>query len=178
MHTNAAAPAAPPAVPDASPEKLALTSCQKRTASKNKRRADVLNRILLRLAPPPPVEHLTSAHAPIGAVLASLRGRPSASAKPRPEVSIAWMELPPSLHMMHNASRKGRPRKKRASDAVRVERKQRQCDAFAAAIAALCLPDGAVVVDFGSGSCGLTLPLAFARPAVHCATLRYAISDK
>ena len=36
----------------------------------------------------------------------------------------------------------------------------------------LGLPDGAVVVDFGSGSCGLTLPLAFAFP-----TLRFVAVD-
>ena len=46
----------------------------------------------------------------------------------------------------------------------RLERKQRQCDAFAAAIAALNLPDQTLVVDFGCGSCGLTLPLAWAFP--------------
>ena len=46
----------------------------------------------------------------------------------------------------------------------REERKRQQCDAFAALIAALDLPDGTVVVDFGCGSCGLTLPLAWAFP--------------
>lgn len=47
---------------------------------------------------------------------------------------------------------------------ARVERKERQCDAFVAAISALCLPPGAVVVDGGCGSCGLTLPLAWTFP--------------
>jgi hypothetical protein len=53
--------------------------------------------------------------------------------------------------------------KKQQKDA-RVERKERQCDAFVAAISALCLPPGAVVVDGGCGSCGLTLPLAHTFP--------------
>ena len=51
-----------------------------------------------------------------------------------------------------------------ASGVKRLERKQWQCDAFAAAIGALNLPDGTLVADFGCGSCGLTLPLAWVFP--------------
>ena len=50
---------------------------------------------------------------------------------------------------------------------ARVERKERQCDAFVAAITALNLPPGAVVVDGGCGSCGLTLPLAWTFPQLN-----------
>jgi hypothetical protein len=55
-------------------------------------------------------------------------------------------------------------REDKKSDGERFERKRRQCDAFASAMHALGLPDGTVVVDFGCGSCGLTLPLAWAFP--------------
>lgn len=37
-------------------------------------------------------------------------------------------------------------------------------DAFARAVAAFNLPDGTLIADFGCGSCGLTLPLAWAFP--------------
>jgi hypothetical protein len=47
---------------------------------------------------------------------------------------------------------------------AREQRKRHQCEAFAGAIEALHLPNGSVIVDFGSGSCGLTLPLAFFLP--------------
>ncbi len=47
---------------------------------------------------------------------------------------------------------------------ARELRKRHQCVAFAEAVEAFNLPDGSVIVDFGSGSCGLTLPLAFFLP--------------
>ena len=75
---------------------------------------------------------------------------------------IDWPELPPHLSMTAGLEPGERGEKK--GDAERFARKQRQCDAFAAAIAALDLPDGTVVADFGCGSCGLTLPLAWAFP--------------
>ena len=65
-------------------------------------------------------------------------------------------------------SAKGVRQRQRAKQSTagtkRLERKRRQCDAFAAAIAALNLRDQTLVVDFGCGSCGLTLPLAWAFP--------------
>eukprot|EP00750_Incisomonas_marina_P024156 INCI5089.9.p2 GENE.INCI5089.9~~INCI5089.9.p2 ORF type:complete len:772 (-),score=119.28 INCI5089.9:4147-6462(-) len=78
---------------------------------------------------------------------------------------IDWEQLPKSLHMMHHAKQKtGAAREQRRGDVRRLQRKRRQCDAFAAAVHALNLPSGTSVVDFGCGSCGLTLPLAWTFP--------------
>ncbi len=98
----------------------------------------------------------------------------------RPFTGINWANLPPSLSFTYEAATAKhdpkQPAKKTTAVAaakekrrlekvrVRLEKKQRQCDSFAAAVAALNLPDGTVVGDFGCGSCGLTLPLAWAFP--------------
>jgi hypothetical protein len=80
-------------------------------------------------------------------------------------VHIDWASMPESLDMMYGGeTARGKRRGKRKGDDKRQERKKRQCEAFAFAIAALHLPDGAIIVDFGCGSCGLTLPLAFHFP--------------
>jgi hypothetical protein len=95
-------------------------------------------------------------------------------AQPLPEArqsssvpQFRWNTLPPSLNMHYGD---GHNNKKRIDPAeikkieAREQRKRHQCEAFAGAIEALNLPNGSVIVDFGSGSCGLTLPLAFFLP--------------
>jgi hypothetical protein len=78
---------------------------------------------------------------------------------------VDWTAMPAACHMLYNAKTKtASARRARKGDANRILRKQQQCDAFASALRAINLPDGAVVVDFGCGSCGVTLPLAFAFP--------------
>ncbi len=93
---------------------------------------------------------------------------------------IDWPNLPASLSFTYDTAtanhKPKQPEKKMTAVAaakekrrlekvkIRLEKKQRQCDSFAAAVAALNLPDGTVVGDFGCGSCGLTLPLAWAFP--------------
>ncbi len=69
------------------------------------------------------------------------------------------------MHYGDAENRKKRfgPTKMKKNEA-REQRKRQQCAAFAEAVEAFNLPDGSVVVDFGSGSCGLTLPLAFFLP--------------
>ena len=100
--------------------------------------------------------------------LAELRGSAhsagaagAAGAGAAPFGGVRWADMPPALSMTAGL---GQTRGDKLGDAARFERKRRQCDAFAAAIAALGLPDDTVVVDFGCGSCGLTLPLAFSFP--------------
>lgn len=98
----------------------------------------------------------------------------------RPFTGIDWANIPPSLSLTYETTTANHgpklPAKKMTAIAAakeerrlkkvkfRLEKKQRQCDSFAAAVAALNLPDGTVVGDFGCGSCGLTLPLAWAFP--------------
>ena len=100
----------------------------------------------------------------------------------RPFAGIDWPKLPPSLSFTYAPATANhdpkQPAKKMTAVAaakekrrlekvkIRLEKKQRQCDSFAAAVAALNLPDGTVVGDFGCGSCGLTLPLAWAFPGL------------
>ncbi len=79
-----------------------------------------------------------------------------------------WNTLPPSLHMHYgddaeNRTKRFGPTEIKKNEA-REQRKRDQCAAFAEAVEAFNLPDGSVIVDFGSGSCGLTLPLAFFLP--------------
>jgi hypothetical protein len=99
----------------------------------------------------------------------------------QPFAGIDWPNLPPCLSLAHEATNPNnreakRPAKKLTAVAaakqakrkqkvqLRVEKKQAQCDAFARAVAAFNLPDDTLVADFGCGSCGLTLPLAWAFP--------------
>lgn len=116
----------------------------------------------------------TSHSAPAGAA-GSAR-----DADDRPFLGIDWPNLPASLSFTYDTATANhelkQPAKKMTAVAaakekrrlekvrVRLEKKQRQCDSFAAAVAALNLPDGTIVGDFGCGSCGLTLPLAWAFP--------------
>lgn len=80
-------------------------------------------------------------------------------------IHIDWANMPESLDMMYGGkTASGARRGKRKGDDRRQERKKRQCEAFASAITALHLPKGAIIVDFGCGSCGLTLPLAYHFP--------------
>jgi hypothetical protein len=46
----------------------------------------------------------------------------------------------------------------------RFQRKLAQCSSFSAALSSLSLAPNSTIVDFGCGSCGLTLPLALAFP--------------
>lgn len=79
---------------------------------------------------------------------------------------IDWEAMPKECYMLYSAkgAKETSKRGQRKGDAMRIQRKNLQCEGFAAVIRALNLPPGAVVVDMGSGSCGLTLPLAFAFP--------------
>jgi 2-polyprenyl-3-methyl-5-hydroxy-6-metoxy-1,4-benzoquinol methylase len=82
--------------------------------------------------------------------------------------TIDWNDMPPSLNMFNNAKTlSGRNRGKRKKDEKRQERKKRQCEAFASLISVMNLPHGSTVVDFGCGSCGLTLPLAHTFPGLY-----------
>ena len=78
---------------------------------------------------------------------------------------INWDEMPISLNMFNNAKTgSGRNRGRRKKDEKREMRKKRQCEAFASIISSMNLPNGSNIVDFGCGSCGLTLPLAYTFP--------------
>ena len=149
------------------------------------RRAELQARVFA-LRPPGDYASVSAPLADMGAVLAELRSRVAANGDAtggarEPFAGIRWHELPALLSMFGDgedgnedsegadgaAARKRRRTKQTASGAQRLERKQRQCDAFAAAIAALDLPDGTLVADFGCGSCGLTLPLAWIFPKLN-----------
>jgi SAM-dependent methyltransferase len=143
------------------------------------------------LQPPADYASVSAPIAGMGAVLTELRSSvtakcdSSSSGGPRePFEGIQWDKLPALLSMFGEgdegnencegqdgtAARKRRRMKRSSQTAAgvqRMERKQRQCDAFAAAIDALDLPDHTLVADFGCGSCGLTLPLAWVFPKLN-----------
>lgn len=139
---------------------LRQESRRKNRASKKESKraavASLLRRLLL------PLAHvrggdLAAAHAPLLQVLSEV-----GSSRPMP---VDWGALPPSLGLTHEAlDNSGRPRPPKAKDAARLARKRRQVEAFSLFLAALSLPPGSTVVDFASGSSGLTLPLAFLYP--------------
>jgi hypothetical protein len=104
-------------------------------------------------------------HTPFATILASLRADTDTTACTNddietPDKSIDWENMPACLDMHHGTT----PTPSKKKDVFRFEKKKRQCEAFAEVIAALNLPPGATVVDFGCGSCGLTLPLAYTFP--------------
>jgi hypothetical protein len=145
------------------------------------RRAELQAR-LLQLRPPCEYASVSAPLAGMSDVLLQLRcnSHDGGSADVKPYAGILWAKLPPVLSMFSEldegtdgtgavttaAEQQRRCEKRMAAGAKRLERKQRQCDAFASAIAALNLPDQTLVADFGCGSCGLTLPLAWAFPAL------------
>jgi len=94
----------------------------------------------------------------------SLHSSKTSGSKPS-DGSIQWCDLPPSLNMTSSLGSQKRQSKER--DILRFERKKKQCEVFAKAIATLNLPTGTTVVDFGCGSCGLTLPLAWSFPRLN-----------
>jgi hypothetical protein len=115
---------------------------------------------------------ITGYRTPYEGTLAQVRDHCNAAAPPQSTAAfdLRWDLLPPSLNMHYgdqgNKKKKYGPAKL-AKNEAREQRKRRQCEAFAGAIYALNLPAGSVLVDFGSGSCGLTLPLAYFFPHLH-----------
>ena len=85
------------------------------------------------------------------------------------DTSISWETMPDACNMLYNATgtKKGTKRAPKPNDFARIARKKHQCESFAKALIALNLPNGSTVIDFGCGSCGLTLPLAFRFPQYH-----------
>ena len=75
--------------------------------------------------------------------------------------TIDWSTLPPSLTLTSTPQ-----------NAPRILRKRHQIAAFHSLLLAFSPPSGAIIADFGCGSCGITLPLAYLHP-----TLRFVAVD-
>ena len=150
---------------------------------KQKRR-DTSEAVLREIVLPPSMGHhsgLADMHTPIADVLASLASLTSAhgaaASAPAASVealsSIDWDSMPSVLNSLSSPVDKSdmsgirkAVRRPKPKDVAREARKRRQCEAFAACLRAASLPPGSTVADFGSGSCGLTLPLAYTFPGL------------